>query len=195
MSHAREKSRRTGINRLRRLIGTSGEGPAFGLIAGSVALIPKSGPAMYNNPGKRTHIFFREVENVKRFSVLLALAVGFIFCSAAFAAFPPVPVEKINPGFIYIGPIGDGGWTYMHEQGRLAMEKEFPGVKSTFVESIPEGPDAARVFETMIRNGSKVIFGTTFGYMDFVQEVAKKYPDTIFMHCSGYKVAENVGTY
>jgi len=84
---------------------------------------------MYNSVGQRAHIFNREVENVKRFSVLLALAVGFIFCSAAFAAFPPVPVEKINPGFIYIGPIGDGGYTFMHDKGRLFMEEAFSGLK------------------------------------------------------------------
>ena len=150
---------------------------------------------MYNSVGQRAHIFNREVENVKRFSVLLALAVGFIFCSAAFAAFPPVPVEKINPGFIYIGPIGDGGYTFMHDKGRLFMEEAFPGLKSAYVESVPEGPDASRVMETLVRNGSKVVFANSFGHMDFVLEVAKKYPETIFMHCSGYKVAENVGTY
>ncbi len=132
---------------------------------------------------------------MKRFVWLLVFVLSVTLCGAAYAAFPPIPAEKINPGFVYIGPIGDGGWTYMHEQGRLAMEKAFPGVKSTFVESIPEGPDSARVFETMVRNGSKVIFGTTFGYMDFIQDVAKKYPDVVFMHCSGYKDAPNVGTY
>lgn len=116
-------------------------------------------------------------------------------CAAAFAAFPPIPAEKINPGFVYIGPVGDGGWTFMHDKGRRDMEKDFPGIKSTFVESVGEGPDSTRVFETLIRNGAKVIFGTTFGYMDFIQEAAKKHPDVIFMHCSGYKDAPNVGTY
>ena len=98
-----------------------------------------------------------------------------------------IPAEKINCGFVYIGPVGDGGWTYMHDQGRLEMESAFPGLKSSYVESVPEGPDSARVMETFVRNGSKVIFATSFGYMDFVQDVAKRYPDVVFMHCSAIK--------
>lgn len=140
-------------------------------------------------------IFFWEVENVKKFALLFVLMVSVAFCGAAHAAFPPIPVEKINPGFIYIGPIGDGGYTFMHDKGRLYMEEAFPGLKSAYVESVPEGPDATRVMETLIRNGSKVIFANSFGHMDFVLEVAKKYPEIIFMHCSGYKAAPNVGTY
>lgn len=132
---------------------------------------------------------------MKRFAWLLVFALVFTLCGAAHAEFPPVPAEEINPGFVYIGPIGDGGWTFMHEKGRLEMEEKYPGVESAFVESIPESHDAARVFETMVRNGSKVIFGTTFGYMDFILEVANKYPEVIFMHCSGYKDAPNMGTY
>ena len=110
-------------------------------------------------------------------------------------AFDPVAPEELKPGFVYIGPVGDGGWTYMHEQGRLAMEQAVPGVKSSIVESVPEGPDSARVLETFARNGSKLIFATSFGYMDFVMDVAKKFPDVVFMHCSGYKTAPNVGVY
>ncbi len=132
---------------------------------------------------------------MKKIVWLLVFVLGITLCGAAYAAFPPVPADKLNPGFVYIGPVGDGGWTFMHEQGRLDMEKAFPGVKSTFVESVPEGPDSARVMETMVRNGAKLVFATSFGYMDFVQDVAKKYPNVIFMHCSGYKDAPNVGTY
>ena len=117
-------------------------------------------------------------------------------CSVAGGAFAaPVPVEEINPGYIYIGPVGDGGWTYMQDVGRQAVDKEFPNLKSTIVESVAEGPEVVPVMERLIRqNKSKLIFACTFGYMDFVQDVAKKYPDTIFMHVSGYKRAENVGT-
>ncbi|MGI6790046.1 BMP family ABC transporter substrate-binding protein [Aminivibrio sp.] len=132
---------------------------------------------------------------MKKITAILAAAFVFMFCGTVFAAFPPVPAEEINPGFVYIGPVGDGGYTFMHDKGRLFMEAEVPGVKSRFVESVPEGPDATRVMETLVRNGSKVIFANSFGHMDFVLETAKKFPEVIFMHCSGYKVAENVGTY
>ncbi|WP_286846164.1 MULTISPECIES: BMP family ABC transporter substrate-binding protein [Aminobacterium] len=131
---------------------------------------------------------------MRRKFVVALLALSMVLCGTAFAM-EAIPAEKTNPGFVYIGPVGDGGWTYMHDQGRKEMEGAFPGVKSSFVESVPEGPDSARVMETFIRNGSKVIFATSFGYMDFVQEVAKKHPDVVFMHCSGYKRADNVGIY
>ncbi|WP_024822906.1 BMP family ABC transporter substrate-binding protein [Aminobacterium mobile] len=131
---------------------------------------------------------------MRRKFVVALLALSMVLCGTAFAM-EAIPAEKTNPGFVYIGPVGDGGWTYMHDQGRKEMEGAFSGVKSSFVESVPEGPDSARVMETFIRNGSKVIFATSFGYMDFVQEVAKKHPDVVFMHCSGYKRADNVGIY
>jgi basic membrane protein A len=112
---------------------------------------------------------------------------------AVFAA--PVPVEEINPGYMYLGPVGDGGWTYSQEIGRLAVDAAFPALKSAIVESVPEGPESVPIMERLIRqNKSKLIFACSFGYMDFVQDVAKKYPDTTFMHVSGYKRADNVGT-
>jgi basic membrane protein A len=126
------------------------------------------------------------------------IALLFVLCSclaagAALAA--PVPIEEINPGYIYIGPVGDGGWTYMLDVGRRAVDAANPKLKSAIVESVPEGPESVAVMERLIRqNKSKLIFATSFGYMDFVQDVAKKYPDTIFMHVSGYKRADNVGT-
>lgn len=123
--------------------------------------------------------------------VCLMMVVG---VSVAFA-FQPVAEKDLKIGFVYVGPVGDGGWTYMHELGRVDMEKAFPGVESFFVESVPEGPDSVRVMETFIRNGARLIFATSFGYMDFVQEVASKNPEVIFMHCSGYKTADNVGNY
>jgi basic membrane protein A len=131
---------------------------------------------------------------MKRFlAFLLAAAFAALCAGSALAA--PIPAKDVKAGFVYIGPIGDGGWTYMQNQGRLEMEKAYPGLTSSYVESVPEGPDSERVMETFIRNGSKVIFATSFGYMDFVQNVAKKHPDVIFMHCSGYKRGPNVGTY
>lgn len=103
--------------------------------------------------------------------------------------------KDIKAGFIYVGPVGDGGWTYAHDQGRIMMEK-LPFVKkSTYVESVPEGSDAARVITSLAKKGHNLIFTTSFGFMDPTIDVAKKFKDVIFMHCSGYKTAENVGTY
>jgi basic membrane protein A len=128
--------------------------------------------------------------------VMLCFAIAcLVFGSAVAYAGEGIPEEDLVAGFVYIGPIGDGGWTYMHDLGRLEMEKAYPKMKTFFAESVPEGPDSARVMETFVRNGAQLVFATSFGYMDFVQEVAKKYPKVKFMHCSGYKRAENVGTY
>ena len=132
----------------------------------------------------------------KRVILALLLSVCMVcFASAAFAALGPIKLEDQKPTFIYVGPMADGGYNYMHEVGRQMMEKENPGIKSSVVESVPEGPDCERVIETAIRNGSKVIFGNSFGYMDHMINVAKKYPDVYFMHCSGYKTAPNMSTY
>jgi basic membrane protein A len=130
-----------------------------------------------------------------RKSWTIAIVMAFLLAATSAWALAPVPAKDIKAGFLYIGPVGDGGWTYMHDKGRLEMQKAIPGLTSSIVESVPEGPDSVRVMETFVRNGSKLIFATSFGYMDFVQEVAKKYPDVVFMHCSGYKTAPNVGTY
>lgn len=127
-------------------------------------------------------------------ALLLAVCVA-CFAAPAFAALGPIKLEDQKPTFIYVGPVGDGGYNYMHDLGRKMMDKKNPGIKSSIVESVPEGPDAERVMETAIRNGSKVIFANSFGYMDHVINVAKKHPDVYFMHCSGYKTAPNVSTY
>lgn len=131
----------------------------------------------------------------KGWLLFAALAGGLLACGVAWAAMPAVAVKDINAGFVYVGPAADGGWSYMHDIARKEMEKKYPGLKTSIVESVPEGPDAERVLETFIRNGSKLIFATSFGYMDPVQNVAKRHPGVIFMHCSGYKRADNVGIY
>ncbi|MDR1650511.1 MAG: BMP family ABC transporter substrate-binding protein [Synergistaceae bacterium] len=128
-------------------------------------------------------------------ALVLPLAALCFAASSVFAAMPAAAPEDMNPGFVYVGPAADGGWSYMHDQGRKLAETHFPGIKTSIVESVPEGPDAERVIETFIRSGSKVIFATSFGYMDPVQNVAARNPGVIFMHCSGYKRADNVGTY
>jgi len=102
---------------------------------------------------------------------------------------------EVKVGFIYVGPIGDMGWTYAHDQGRLELEKNLPNVKTTYQESVPENAaDAERAIRQMAQDGNKVIFTTSFGYMDPTINVAKDFPDTVFVHISGYKTADNVGT-
>lgn len=104
--------------------------------------------------------------------------------------------EKTKVAFIYVGPIGDGGWSFAHNEGRLFLEKEVPNLETTYIESVPENAaDAERVLTDLAEQGNKIIFATSFGYMDSVIKVAEKYPDVTFLHCSGYKTAANVGTY
>ncbi|MFD2875778.1 BMP family ABC transporter substrate-binding protein [Paenibacillus rhizoplanae] len=95
--------------------------------------------------------------------------------------------------FVYIGPPGDGGYTYQHDQGRLYMEKEL-GIKADFVENVPESADAERIITELAQNHD-IVFTTSFGYMDFTLNVAGKFPNVKFLHASGYKTAENMGTY
>lgn len=102
---------------------------------------------------------------------------------------------KVKVGFVYVGPVGDAGWTYQHDLGRKYLEQNMPNVETMFVESVPESADAERVMTDMVNKGAKVIFATSFGYMDFVLNVARKYPDVTFMHATGFKVDKNVGTY
>lgn len=104
------------------------------------------------------------------------------------------PAEKIKVGFIYIGPPGDGGWSYSHDQGRQYLEKEL-GVETIYKESVPEDQESEKVMRDMIDQGAKVIFATSFGYMDHVEKVAKEFPDVVFLHCSGFKSGENFGNY
>ena len=104
--------------------------------------------------------------------------------------------EKLKIGFIYSGPVSDVGWTYQHDLGRKMVEKEFgPKVETVFVESVPESADAERVIRQLISDGCKMIFTTSFGFMDPTINVAKDHPNVIFEHCSGYKLAKNVGVY
>ncbi len=104
------------------------------------------------------------------------------------------PAEEMKVGFIYVSPVGDAGYSYAHDLGRQAVAK-MPGVTTSYVESVPEGADAERVITNMARKGFKLIFTTSYGYMDPTLKVAKQFPDVVFMHCSGYKTAENMGNY
>ena len=119
---------------------------------------------------------------------------------ASAAALLAAPVlaqdEPTKVGFIYVGPVGDFGWTFEHNEGRLAVEEEFgDAVETTFVESVPEGADAERVITQMALSGHDLIFTTSFGYMDPTINVAEKFPDVRFEHATGFKQADNVATY
>jgi simple sugar transport system substrate-binding protein len=106
------------------------------------------------------------------------------------------PSTPMKVGFIYLTPVGDIGWTYQHDQGRKQMEEALKGkVTTTVVDSVPETADCERVIREMAKSGVKVIFATSFGYMNPIQRVAKLYPDVVFMHATGYKTAPNVGVY
>lgn len=112
----------------------------------------------------------------------------FAFGSSAFAS-------DTKACFVYVGPIGDFGWSYQHDQGRLAVEKEL-GVETAYQESVEEGADAERAIERFARSDCNIIFTTSFGYMDPTNKVAKKFPDVKFEHATGYKrESANVSTY
>ena len=101
--------------------------------------------------------------------------------------------EPFKIAFVYVAPIGDLGWTYAHDEGRLAIEEQFgDAVETVFIENIPEGPDAERVIRDFAQKGNDLIIATSFGYMDPMINVASEFPDTQFVHISGYKSAENV---
>ncbi|SEK87797.1 nucleoside-binding protein [Roseivivax marinus] len=116
---------------------------------------------------------------------------------AATAAAPAFAQDDpVKAGFIYVGPIGDGGWTYEHDQARLAVEEEYGDqVETVYQESVPEGADATRAITQMALSGADIIFTTSFGFMDPTVEVAAQFPDVKFEHATGYKTADNVSTY
>ena len=104
--------------------------------------------------------------------------------------------EPFKIGFVYVGPIGDHGWTYMHDKGRLAVEEHFgDAVETVYVESVEEGPQATQVMNNMIQSGVDMIFTTSFGYMEQTVRVAKENPNVLFEHATGYKTAPNLSVY
>ncbi len=109
---------------------------------------------------------------------------------------PPPKPEPLKAAWVYVGPVGDAGWTFAHDLGRKAVEAEFGDkVKTTMVESVPEGADAERVIRDLATQGNKIIFATSFGYMEPMQKVAKDFPDVKFEHATGYKTAPNMRVY
>ena len=124
------------------------------------------------------------------------VAVALFAALLSLGASTSASADKMKVGFIYIGPPGDHGWTYAHDQGRLQLEKELGDqVETTFVEGVPEGPDAERTIAKLAQTGHKLIFTTSFGYMEPTLKVAKRFPEVKFEHATGYKRADNVATY
>ena len=112
------------------------------------------------------------------------------------AAAPAAKPEPLKAAWIYVGPVGDAGWSFAHDQGRKAVEAKFgDAVKTTFVEKVPYGADAERVIRDLAQQGNKIIFATSFGYMDAMLKVAGEFPDVKFEHATGYKTAPNMRIY
>lgn len=109
---------------------------------------------------------------------------------AAHAAAP------LKVGFVYVGPVGDFGWSYQHDVGRKQAEAALgSAIQTTYVENVPEAPECQAVFESLVASGHKLIFGTSFGYMNYMVKLAAKYPDVMFEHCTGYKTGKNLAIY
>ncbi len=127
---------------------------------------------------------------VKRFVTgLLGLAAALVIGTSANA-------QDLKVGFIYVGPIGDHGWTYRHDVGRLVIENSLGDrVSTTFVESVNEGLDAERVIQQLAASGHKLVFTTSFGFMNPTVKVAKNFPDVHFEHATGYKRDANLSTW
>src|SRR5215831_13350326 len=120
-----------------------------------------------------------------------------IAAAALAAAGSPAPAaEKLKVGFIYVGPVGDFGWSYQHDVGRKGMVAALGDkIETTYLENVSEGPDAERSIEQLARAGNKLIFTTSFGFMDSTVKVARKYPNVMFEHATGFKRAANLATY
>ena len=143
--------------------------------------------------------FFREEGQMRKIlydlGVVALLAAGLLFFEGFAEQQQARAADKdMQVGFVYVSPVGDAGWSFAHDQGRLAVEA-LAGVTTSFVEAVPEGPDSERVMLNMARKGFDIVFATSFGYMDPMLKVAQQFPKTVFMHCSGYKTAENMGAY
>ncbi|BFM47979.1 BMP family ABC transporter substrate-binding protein [Marinomonas sp. THO17] len=121
----------------------------------------------------------------------LLLCLGLLAGASAVQADDPLKV-----GFVYVGPVGDLGWSYEHDLGRIGLEKHFGDkVETTYVENVPEGADAERVITQLAKAGNDLIFTTSFGFMNPTVKVAKRFPKVTFEHATGYKRSRNVGTY
>ena len=126
----------------------------------------------------------------------ILIAAAAMMLTAGASMFGANAAEKLKVGFIYLGPVGDFGWTYQHDLARQALVKEFGDkIETTYLENVSEGPDAERSIEQLVRAGNKLIFTTSFGYMDPTLKVAKKYPNVHFEHATGFKRDKNMSIY
>ena len=138
---------------------------------------------------------------------LLVLGAATVLAACGKKEEPPAPVaapapveapkpEPLKAAWVYVGPVGDAGWTFAHDLGRKAVEAEFGDkVVTTFVEKVPEGADAERVIRDLAAQGNKIIFATSFGFMEPMLKVAAEFPDVKFEHATGYKTADNMRLY
>ena len=126
---------------------------------------------------------------------LAGAALAAVICSATMMG-AAVAADPLKMAWVYVGPPGDGGWTFAHDQGRKAVDAKFGDkVKTSFVESVPEGADAERVIRDLASKGNSIIFTTSFGYMEQTLKVAKQFPKVEFYHATGFKSAPNVTIY
>lgn len=133
-------------------------------------------------------------KNLVRASVVSLVAIHAALSATAAGA--QAPAEPLKVGFVYVTPIGEAGWSYQHEQGRLAMQQALGDrVRSTVVEAVAEGADAERVMRDLASSGHKLIFATSFGYLEPALRVAAEFPAVRFEHAGGYKTAPNLNTY
>jgi len=133
---------------------------------------------------------------MKLVKTLKPIAIGAVVAAAVTGISAGASAEQTKIGFVYVSPIGDAGWTYQHELGRRAMVKALGGkVKTSFVEAVKEGADAERIIRKLAASGNKIIFTTSFGYMNPTIKVAKRFQKVTFMHATGYKRSKNVGIY
>src|ERR1700692_2507842 len=126
----------------------------------------------------------------------ILIAATAVMLTAGASMFGASAAERLKVGFIYLGPVGDFGWTYQHDIARkAAVEKYGDKIKTTFVENVAEGPDSEKVLNDLANSGHKLIFATSFGYMNYVLNSAKKHPAVFYEHATGYKKAANVSDY
>ncbi len=154
---------------------------------------------------RRHHKEDRMRRSISLIFALLLIATGVAFAggqgetggeAAESGAAEATSEEPLRVAYIYISPPGDLGWTYEHDQGRVETEEHFgEDVETVFIENVPEGSDSGRVMRQYAEQGFDMIFATSFGYMDYMHEVAAEFPDVRFEHASGYKTRENMATY
>ncbi|MDR3601024.1 MAG: BMP family ABC transporter substrate-binding protein [Desulfosporosinus sp.] len=145
----------------------------------------------------------KKVNKIGVLTLVLAMVLSMLLSGCSQASKPatddqaskPSTDAKIKVAFVYVGPVGDFGYTYAQDQGRKYLESHMTNVTTTYVENIPETADAERVFTDLAQKGNNIIIGTSYGYGDYMVNVSKKFPNVVFEHCSGSQTTANLGTY